>query len=106
MRLQGEFGGKERLSPCILLSPPHITNTLLNMEYSSNTADDKIDEWGKYIVKSEDVMRIGSEDSDDELDGEDSAGVLDCIKQNNPAITAVHVMWKTAWMIGLRLGKS
>jgi hypothetical protein len=38
-----------------------------------------IDEWGEYIVKSEDIIRIAGDE------------VLDGIQQNNPPIKAVEV---------------
>lgn len=50
------------------------------MEPSTNTtASAIIDEWGKYIVKDGDILRINK------------AGVLESIQKNNPAITAVKV---------------
>eukprot|EP00956_Cyclotella_meneghiniana_P004581 scaffold5639_cov70-Cyclotella_meneghiniana.AAC.3 len=44
-----------------------------------SSEDSRLDEWGKYIKKSEDVIRI------------DDDGVLEAIRNNNPAITAVEV---------------
>jgi hypothetical protein len=46
---------------------------------SSAACDAIMDEWGKCIIKEEDTMSISTD------------GVLDGIRQNNPAITAVEV---------------
>eukprot|EP00956_Cyclotella_meneghiniana_P026792 scaffold58728_cov20-Cyclotella_meneghiniana.AAC.1 len=44
-----------------------------------SSEDSRLDEWGNYIKKREDVIRI----EDD--------GVLEAIHNNNPAVTAVMV---------------
>lgn len=67
-------------------------------EQSSNAAGDVItDEWGKYIVKEEGIKYI------------DRDGVLENIQQNNPAITAVMLLWTEtllARLIGLLLERA
>jgi hypothetical protein len=54
--------------------PPFTMEPLTN-----TTASAIMDEWGKYIVKDEDIVRI------------DKVGVLENIQTNNPAISSVQV---------------
>jgi hypothetical protein len=58
------------------------------MESPDTTGNAIINEWGEYIVKSEDIIRL---EVDDALAIIDVDHVLDSIQQNNPAITAVEV---------------
>eukprot|EP00956_Cyclotella_meneghiniana_P009933 scaffold13742_cov19-Cyclotella_meneghiniana.AAC.1 len=56
-----------------------VRHTMNNPVPSPSSEDSRLDEWGKYIKKREDVMKI------------DKDGVLEAIRDHNPTITAVNV---------------